>query len=423
VEEQDNVSPFTTPMLKYKEATASITSTTSTLWESDILSLRGDTDRDHDQTSYDLSMTTEGGRGSIGIASPSQLQLDRYPTNTEYSMCTDVIMEHHEQFDGHHHGDHMNPDSLYNDNCSTPWGAITEIDEADDYSSHHYNGYDDVDGDAAEFYDKATYGNSVDSKYHYDRTDRDETIRNLVFGHARDCWRNFLQYDGFAFPDDLVLTTIIAYSSVSDRFDEYNTSLAMILCRQSLFHLKHYRSVEIVERTREWNRECVHSFGSDIWSRGSKTVWKMKMSGHETNAHKTCILIGIVEADRVSDITNYSGRDGGSFSDDQHGGYALLTGNWMTYHGDSDQGQLFRHGNLDEIDLSPNDVMSVEIDLTPKYRTGNSSKCGTLRFTLNGETTSFRNDGIAFDDIDIDRNYRLAIGMYLRDRVALYQIV
>jgi len=149
----------------------------------------------------------------------------------------------------------------------------------------------------------------------------------------------------------------------------------------------------------------------------------MKMSGHETNAHKTCILIGIVEADRVSDITNYSGRDGGSFSDDQHGGYALLTGNWMTYHGDSDQGQLFRHGNLDEIDLSPNDVMSVEIDLTPKYRTGSSSKCGTLRFTLNGEATSFRNDGIAFDDIDIDRSYRLAIGMYLRDRVALYQMV
>lgn len=114
-------------------------------------------------------------------------------------------------------------------------------------------------------------------------------------------------------------------------------------------------------------------------------------------------------------------RHCGSFSDEEHGGYALLTGNWRTYHEDSDRGQLFT-ATADPVDLSPNDVLAVEIDLTPKYGVGGSSECGTLKYALNGRSSMFRNGGVAFDEIDIGKSYRLAIGMFLRDKLAMYQV-
>jgi len=251
----------------------------------------------------------------------------------------------------------------------------------------------------------------------------DVAKRDLVTGFVRDCWRTMLQFDGFAFPSAAVMGAVAEWLTVSDGIDEYHTALGIIHHHEALCYLRNYRSVETIERTKEWNRECYHSFGSDVWSRGARNVWKVKVSGHDENAQKTCILIGIVEADKVEQFTEHSGRRHvGSFSDEEHGGYALLTGNWRTYHEDSDQGQLFS-ASAEPIALSPDDVMAVEIDFTPKYGPGASSRCGTLKYALNGSSAPFRNGGVAFDQIDIDKSYRFAIGMFLRDKVALYQVV
>ena len=46
-----------------------------------------------------------------------------------------------------------------------------------------------------------------------------------------------------------------------------------------------------------------------------------------------------------------------------------------------------------------------------------------IKYIFNGSTDSFKNDGIAFDDIDINKSYKLAIGMYLRDKLVMYQVL
>ena len=302
-------------------------------------------------------------------------------------------------------------DDVDRDFNSTPWGAITESPDIQ---------YTEIDCDSQR---TATYESSL-PRGSSDRFERgDVAKRDLVYGFVRECWRTMLQFNGFAFPGDALMALLIEWLTVNDVIDEYHTNLGIIHQHEALCHLKSYRSVDLIERTKEWNRECYHSFGSDIWSRGAQNVWKVKVSGHDDNAQKTCILIGIVEADKVRQFTDHrERRDVGSFSDEEHGGYALLTGNWRTYHEDSDQGQLFS-ASMDPIALSPDDVMAVEIDLTPKYGAESSSKCGTLKYALNGSSTVFRNGGVAFDDIDIDKSYRLAIGMYLRDKLAMYQVV
>jgi len=292
---------------------------------------------------------------------------------------------------------------------NTPWGAITEC----HYTTHDEWMSDELSG-SEEPSESAWCGRFVRS---------DVAKRDLVTGFVRDCWRTMLQFDGFAFPSAAVMGAVAEWLTVSDGIDEYHTALGIIHHHEALCYLRNYRSVETIERTKEWNRECYHSFGSDVWSRGARNVWKVKVSGHDENAQKTCILIGIVEADKVEQFTEHSGRRHvGSFSDEEHGGYALLTGNWRTYHEDSDQGQLFS-ASAEPIALSPDDVMAVEIDFTPKYGPGASSRCGTLKYALNGSSAPFRNGGVAFDQIDIDKSYRFAIGMFLRDKVALYQVV
>jgi len=295
------------------------------------------------------------------------------------------------------------------DQSSIPWGAFTEP------SSVRCDR------------NVASKGGSFDGSCWSRFVRSDAAKRDLVTGFVRDCWRTLLQFDGFAFPSSAVIGVMTEWLTVSDGIDEYHTALGIIHHHEALCYLRNYRSVETIERTKEWNRECYHSFGSDVWSRGARNVWKVKVSGHDDNAQKTCILIGIVEADKVEQFTEHSDRRHvGSFSDEEHGGYALLTGNWRTYHEDSDQGQLFS-ASADPIalTLSPNDVMAVEIDFTPKYEYGprTSSRCGTLKYALNGSYAPFQNGGVAFDDIDIDKSYRFAVGMFLRDRLALYQVV
>jgi len=289
--------------------------------------------------------------------------------------------------------------SVDGDHSNAPWGAMTECPDCPrteyEASKQSASGWFER-GDAAK--------------------------RSLVYGFVRECWRAMLQFDGIGFPDEALMALLVESLTVSDGIDEYHTNLGIIHHREALCHLKNYRSVELIERTKEWNRECYHSFGSDIWCRGAQNVWKIKVSGHDDNAQRTCILIGIVEADKVQRITDRcERRHCGSFSDEEHGGYALLTGNWRTYHEDSDRGQLFT-ATADPVELSPNDVLAVEIDLTPKYGVGSSPNCGTLKYALNGRSSAFRNGGVAFDDIDIDKSYRLAIGMFLRDKLAIYQV-
>merc|ERR1712176_1433042 len=141
------------------------------------------------------------------------------------------------------------------------------------------------------------------------------------------------------------------------------------------------------------NMECYHSFGNDVVSRGGRKIWKLKISGYNNNEQKPCILIGIVEESKIKSFIKYDGddeyeniikkRNRSTFNDDQNGGYCLYTADWNVYHNDT-KGIPFTK-SYGGIDITPNDVIAVELDLTEKYSSSpsTSSKCGTLKYIFN----------------------------------------
>lgn len=246
----------------------------------------------------------------------------------------------------------------------------------------------------------------------------------LVSGFVRACWRNQLQFAATTllsvFPSEEMLTLFAEWLTVSDCFDEYSTDLTMIQYSKPIHHLREYRKVTTVERIKGWNLCCSHSFGYDSIGEGGRAVWKFKLSGH--GADRPCVLIGIVEANQVSQFTAKDQDltpSADAFSSAEHGGYALHTADWMRYHADDDNGRAFAKDA--EMEITPNDVLAVELDLTQQF--GMDNRCGRLKFVMNGRTDMFTEGGVAFDDIDIGKSYRLAIGMYLKGKVAMYQVL
>lgn len=268
--------------------------------------------------------------------------------------------------------------------------------------------------------------------------------RLLLNGFVRCLWKESLQFNDdkllCEYPNEMLMEQILRWMTVSDCIDEYSTNLNILVNTQRIFHLTQYRRMQTIQRTKEWNRKCYHCFGSDTISRGGRAIWKFKCS--ERDGQRPCVLIGVVEEDEIEKFVDHQdagscspvqygigsmvsgyGMDCGTFNDAQHRGFAVYTGDWNAYHSET-EGQPFLNGGaaVNQLNLTPNDVVAVELDLEPKGEV-NANRCGTLKFMVNGRVDMFKCGGIAFDDIDIDKSYRLAIGMYLRDRIELYQVL
>jgi len=255
--------------------------------------------------------------------------------------------------------------------------------------------------------------------------EEDESKRDLVYGFVRTIWRELLQFDSHRYPSEHILAGIIAWLSISDCIDEMHTNLNIIVSSNQLFQFKNYRKVQTIERIKPWNMSCYHSFGQDIVTNGANKLWKFKISSANKQHQRSCVSIGIIEADKVCKFLSSDRRNNACFNDEFNGGYCLYTGDWKKYHNDTNHGMAFLKKREDVLDITPNDVITVQLDLRPKYNeNGNiENKCGVLRYILNGSDAVFRDDGIAFDDIDINKSYKVAIGMYLQDKVAMFQVL
>eukprot|EP01084_Bolivina_argentea_P097778 175766_1 len=286
----------------------------------------------------------------------------------------------------------------------------------------------------------------IDDHYNeYEYNKREYNIRKyLVYGFVRKCWKTLLQFNSNElmkeFPCNYIMDLLINIISISDSFNEYYTNLNIIISNKPIYHLKSYRNVQIIERRKEWNTQCYHTFGNDIITRGSKQIWKFKICGYNNNS--PCIVIGIIETSKIKNfVNNYDGSFNSSFNsfnDEWNKGYALYTADWNIYHKDT-KGIPFTD-NCIRLNITPNDVIAMEVDLTQKYVLNynnkniskslmslkeykSKSQCGTIKYIFNGKTDVFKNDGIAFNNIDINKTYQLAIGMYLKDKLAMFQIL
>ncbi len=59
-------------------------------------------------------------------------------------------------------------------------------------------------------YDSITADESSLDRWSSGRFERGDTAkRNLVYGFVRECWRTMLQFNGFAFPDDTLMSLLV----------------------------------------------------------------------------------------------------------------------------------------------------------------------------------------------------------------------
>ena len=133
-----------------------------------------------------------------------------------------------------------------------------------------------------------------------------------------------------------------------------------------------------------------NAFGKDIVKRGMLNVWKFEMNRKRDIELKVAIFVGIIESKNVSRYTN------GFCLSKKNGGCGLYT--W--------HGHLYGHGKITSNYGKPckaKDILEMTLDMTQKSKT----KMGVLSFKINNQDY-----GIAFDDIDIEKEYCLCVSLY-----------
>ena len=144
------------------------------------------------------------------------------------------------------------------------------------------------------------------------------------------------------------------------------------------------------------------AFGTDIIKRGMLNTWQFKLGASADidtrpgayHDDTMAVLIGIMESDKifVDDGSSFVMKDSAG---SRVGGYAFYT-----YLADVKHDEWF--GKAYGEKCKPGAVVTMTLDMTQKEH-----KNGTLSYIINNTDYA-----IAFDDIDIDKEYCLAVEMY-----------
>ena len=148
--------------------------------------------------------------------------------------------------------------------------------------------------------------------------------------------------------------------------------------------------------------QSLFTVGTNVISRGQTAVWVFKVI-----EHFGCV-IGIVDAVHTeelnpADVTDFD------FTNEEYKGYGYFTLDGMTYH--------IEGGGLDTIfQVESDQYLRMELDLSCRL-----SDFGLLTFSVYGEDKKKIDGNTAFHDIDAQASYKLALGLYGVDTVALME--
>ena len=142
--------------------------------------------------------------------------------------------------------------------------------------------------------------------------------------------------------------------------------------------------------------------GTIIVEKGMKHAWKFRVDAEE-------VLVGIMNDTKIA-----SSKEIGDFSSKFHEGYGLQTGTYYAYHDKGVDGHGFLGGYMKQFQSALPMIIIMELDMTQtvnnkgvlKYIVHNERKQDVEEIRTDGEYTN-----IAYDNIDIDTKYRLAIGI------------
>ena len=155
-----------------------------------------------------------------------------------------------------------------------------------------------------------------------------------------------------------------------------------------------------ITRSTIYDGLCYQSFGSLDIKYGDLKVWKLRLLNVDKMCAASTSLIGIIDSSQVN-----AGLKG-DFCDKTNNGYGVSFYKGRKYYKTI---QGFKYAEQIEI----NDLIIMELDMT------NKENC-TLRYKLNrnGMVTDY---GYAFQKINPNIQWKLAIAMYYRDHIQLIQ--
>eukprot|EP01084_Bolivina_argentea_P068570 124810_1 len=163
-----------------------------------------------------------------------------------------------------------------------------------------------------------------------------------------------------------------------------------------------------IERKIQWDTGLYHVFGTDVISRGQTKTWQIQITKKDEDRRKPYVLMGIME--EKLKLEKHKRIEGFV----QNNGYCMYTASGRKYH-KRISGLPFDYGQ--KHDFKVGDIISVELDMTRKMNVSDNN-CGVLKFIINHKYEEEKNH-IAFDDIDINKQWILSVGLYFKDAVCL----
>ena len=195
---------------------------------------------------------------------------------------------------------------------------------------------------------------------------------------------------------------------IPDVLKELCLSLYLIVIDQWNKKLSH-KTFAIDEASREIFSTVTggrrHAFGSLIIGKGEIMIWSIKITNDNPQRHDNnrAVMFGI---SNTSEIDNWNEKSGAyHFCDTEFNGSGYGYYAWTGYTHTSLRAERNPYGPSWDKD----DIITMTLDMTGK-------KYGVLSYAINGKDL-----GVAFDDIDIDGNYRMSVCMHSKDSLQLVE--
>eukprot|EP01084_Bolivina_argentea_P289858 497811_1 len=219
----------------------------------------------------------------------------------------------------------------------------------------------------------------------------------VVIGYIRNCWKS-LNIPSYLFPSTDLLQYVVIWFSFLDYIDPQTTHQSLKI-RDVMKDSGDEYQLLILEAVLEKDRSAMkhfRAFGTDMVQKGERKIWKFRMK-----SKCNCFLdgmIGIVE-------TQYANKDMSvyeSFVFPPCSGYGVTLSQDIavsciheieTQDDESDNSDAWADlfNNEIPVNLTHGAICAMELDLTGIH--------GVLKY----------NQHIAFDDININKKYKLAI--------------
>ena len=228
-----------------------------------------------------------------------------------------------------------------------------------------------------------------------------ESIELLVFGFVKE-------FVTVAVPNDILLLLVV-WLRIKDVIDETNSDKGIYV--ETIDGDNPYQKIS--RKNLDWRgkKAYISALGTDIIEKGQTQTWKFKILSNDPS-----FVIGIIDNNNIS-LREVIGR----FYYKELNGYALSTSSGLKYHG-ATIGERFEYAQQFKIEL--NYLITLTLDLSQeenakgivKYIIEPPKKDQRFDVKMDGEHTN-----IAFDKVDIDKQYRLAVAFWYhkKEEIAL----